>query len=246
MYGSRRRTGFRSIRGRRRFRPTAYRAKRVSYWRGRRQRWVRKNGNFINRTSQLAKLKYAYGYDLDASGTVFADQVFNMNSLYDPQYALGGGQPSGLPELVPLWQRYKVSACKVTARWVNTGTQPVRVGFYACDDSYVTPNTSKLLASRLLEMSAVTKVILPSNFGDTNTATMSRFYRMKSIMGSFRMSDDNVSAALAANPQHLAHVHCVVLNDIPSDLAPNTSSARLYITLKFYAKFSVNKIAPTN
>lgn len=234
----RRRPSFRRTRGRTAYRPTAVRRTKVSYYRRKLRRY---QPLFAARKGQFAKLVWQGTYDHNfASSPGFVDTVCRLNSLYDPQYALGGGTPTGLTALAAVWGQYKVCGAKVTCRFVNTGTLPARVGFYACDDSYTTPSTAALNQAQLMEMGNPNFVILPAAFGSSSTVTLRRFYRIKNIMGRSRYQDQNAVARVTADPYTQAHLHVVSLSDLASVAPGATSTTRVYITIKFYAKFMVN------
>lgn len=67
-------------------------------------------------------LKYQvrpYSVTLNATTAVNGSIILRGNSLYDPEYSVGGGQPIGYDNIKTLYQFYKVHACKITARVFN-------------------------------------------------------------------------------------------------------------------------------
>lgn len=50
------------------------------------------------------------------------DYVWNLNSLFDPNYTGTGHQPRGFDQLAALYERYRVYAVRYNVRvWLNTG-----------------------------------------------------------------------------------------------------------------------------
>lgn len=237
----RRKTPFRSVRGRYRRRPTAYR-KKPSYWKRRLSRRKAK-GAFATRRSQLAKLTWVGTYDHNfAAAPGFIDTIIRLNSVYDPQYAVGGGTPTGLAQLATMWGQYKVNAAKVTVKFVNNGSLPALVGMYTCDDSYSTPATAILNLNKLYEQDFPHKTIFPASYGQASIATFSRFYRIKRICDPTRVQDQNLCSGIATNPSTQAHLHVVSLGDTGAAIPGGTSTTRVYITVRYYSKFMLTQM----
>lgn len=78
-------------------------------------------------------LVYADSFILDPSaGTPFPYTVWRMTSLYDPQYAIGGGQPTYFDQLALIYSRYKVNGAKITASFSLSTQTAANIGPYLC------------------------------------------------------------------------------------------------------------------
>lgn len=73
-------------------------------------------GRCTSTRPQTFKLTYFADYSLNSSSS--ATTVFRANSLYDPEFAVGGGQPRGFDQLVDGGYRYfYVSKCRLTIEY---------------------------------------------------------------------------------------------------------------------------------
>ena len=83
---------------------------------------VRRPRGFLFGNSKVVKLKYVHigQIPLTALGNP-SHLSFRCNSIFDPDVALGGGQPRGYDQLAPLYHRYCVTASKITVRFMPEG-----------------------------------------------------------------------------------------------------------------------------
>lgn len=85
-------------------------------------------------------------YTTDLSSTVNnASAIFRANSLYDPEYELGGGQPSGFDVLKQIYQYYKVHKSKISAKVFTSNSDQTMNAFTAtimATDHAVAPSIS--------------------------------------------------------------------------------------------------------
>jgi len=58
--------------------------------------------------------------------------VFDLASAFDPQKALGGGQPTYFDQLATVYRRYCVNGAKITATFSRGTTSTTNVGPYLC------------------------------------------------------------------------------------------------------------------
>lgn len=244
-YGRKRRYGFRKSRGRYAYRPTAYRPKKVSWWRRRRSRWARKYpSNVFLHQRQLMKLTWSDNYALDASATGYTANVFRLNSLYDPQYSVGGGTPTGLAQATTLWARYKVMAAKVTCSFRATSTNDLLCGMTARSDQWTPPADPRAAQQTILELNS-SHVTAPGQVtGNANYRTIKRFYRMKNILGRDYYDSENATALCNANPASAALLY--VFTSSPNGSIVAASSSWLQIRITFYCKFFQNKVQVTD
>lgn len=104
-------------------------------------------------------LPYSYFKTLNAIGGL--DDVIRANSAFDPEFAVGGGQPIGFDQWSALYRRYRVLACKIDAQFQNKG---------ASASAFVVPmNTSSSLVTgqQIVEQQgSKRKMLTPSNNGN--------------------------------------------------------------------------------
>lgn len=125
-----------------------YKAKRkINY---RRKRKFRAKGALVNRgkvfpNRYFTKLHYETGYyTFSASATEPCKSIIlRGNSLYDPEFATGGGQPSGFDVLKQVYRYYKVHAssihCKVTTTNSNSTMSAQTITAYPSDSPVLPP-----------------------------------------------------------------------------------------------------------
>lgn len=69
----------------------------------------------------FTKLKYSLSRTLDTSPASSNPQyVFRGNSLYDPEFAVGGSQPMGYDQWSAFYNNYRVHASAITVRMMST------------------------------------------------------------------------------------------------------------------------------
>ncbi len=57
-----------------------------------------------------------------AAGVLGNEQVYRLNSCYDPNFSLGGHQVYGWDQLTPLYSRYRVSRVDIEVEWFDPNT----------------------------------------------------------------------------------------------------------------------------
>lgn len=69
----------------------------------------------------VIKLRYTYTGMLNIASNQngLASKIFRANSLYDPEYSTGGGQPEGFDIWKKFYNRYRVLACKINVYGSN-------------------------------------------------------------------------------------------------------------------------------
>ena len=153
-------------------------------------------------------LKYSQSFILTPTAvSPMQKQRFSMTSLYDPLYETGGGQPYWYDQLAAVYNRYKVTGAKITAKFCYTSTStasvgPTLVGIGGQDKDQSTTLVSND-AGVLMSMSNVNWGILSTNF---DTVTVTNTYSPTQAYGLNVM--DDLQSANNGSPakQWLEHV----------------------------------------
>lgn len=121
--------------------------------------------------------------------------AYKANSLYDPNDAVGGGQPTFFDQLALVYGRYIVNGCKMTATFSLPTQIAANIGPYLCGiqtgDTNVLPSTNPGV---LISASNTTfKLVSESDGSCSVTAT----YSPKTA---FQFFDDNIQARVNADP----------------------------------------------
>lgn len=184
-----------------------------------------------------------------------ATHRFRLNSIYDPDYAAGGTQPTGYSQYAALYGRYRVHACKVSSNFVrchaaatSNDVQGKPIVAFICAQppenaiSYDTPDAIVEGSSRYSAWS-----LLWDNPGGYRTATVTdyatcdpknvkKYFNIKSIIGYYDGGDD--TAAFGANPSRNCFVDIGITT--ADGIAPTTNSdyyVGVWSILTYYCEF---------
>lgn len=151
------------------------------------------------------QLKYCDEATISSGSSVYiSDIIYRGNSLYDPDYATGGGQPMGRDQLATLYNSYKVTGCSIKLTVTsNTGT-PLRAA--------IIPSTSAVAFTDFLEaceQPGSKKMALSTYTGGLSSKTIKRKVKTKNILG-IQMLDDEEEAVMGANPSNEWYYHVLI------------------------------------
>lgn len=152
---------------------------------------------------------------------VAQNQVFNLNSLFDPDRTGGGHQPYGFDQLSALYNRYRV----MRASW-RVSVSPVGGNM----KMLVLPSNGLLNTAITDAATFVSACENPFAKWKTVPATgadpvsISGSFYLNELNGVTRMEylgDDRFEAQVASSPTELIVLNCAILNDSTGTLAPN-------------------------
>lgn len=135
-----------------------------------------------------------YSETIQFTGTGNSIQVFRGNSLFDPDFTGVGHQPLGFDEWKAFYDIYKVHACSISIRMVNSSTLATVCAVWPSPYS-----TTPSLIDQALERPYTRSVILGTESGNS-TAIMKNFSSTKSVWGQKIIEEDNFSSIQSANP----------------------------------------------
>lgn len=143
-----------------------------------------------------ANLVYSESIILDPSaGTPCPFSSYLLTSLFDPQNALGGGQPTYHDQFSAVYSRYIVNGAKITVSFSMTQSTTNNIGPYlcgiTCGDGAGLPSTSP---SALLSTPNTVARLVSTQDG---TITMCQTYSRKNVYPEF---SDGLQARTNANP----------------------------------------------
>ncbi len=163
------------------------------------------------------RTKLRYVTQKSFSGSITPTNVsFRLNSLFDPDYAVGGSQPTWFDKYAALYEEYLVLKAHVKAVFINANANTVKVAVAASDDNDISSmGLDDLAAQKRAVMS-----ILGGNTG-MNKWTYERTFDMAELQGQPNLdSDPNMYALVSANPTD----DCLVSLGV-NDLAGSTTVA---------------------
>jgi len=151
--------------------------------------------------SSIVTLRYTGSHV--SNGTAF-DQVYNLNSIFDPDQSGGGHQPLGRDQFATLYNRYRVLKARVKIMFANAdaSTQP-HLGGVVADNS-----TS---AYTDFDLAAEQQGGYTTLFTEAAPVTIIRKYDLAKITGVTKTAykDDRFQALMSASPAEAICIHVV-------------------------------------
>lgn len=180
----------------------------------------------------FTKLKYNQTFTV--STFPYLETLIRSNSVFDPVFALGGGQPMYLDEFSLLYSRYTVYASSITLTFINrtntTEAAFIKVGVYPLTDS----STSSTVAEATERDNCIYAQLGP-NTGDQGIVTMNAYAKIYKIAGKDKSQsgDDTMSALVTADPaiSPLWHIFVGTLDGITN------VNVHIDMTITYYVKF---------
>lgn len=121
----------------------------------------------------FTKLVYSDSIVLDPSaGTPTPSFALRMNSIYDPQFSIGGGQPTYYDQLALIYKQYRVVGSKLTANFSYTNTTtadigPAIVGITSSDAGLPTTDAGTLISAPNTSFATLVVGDIPKNVVST-------------------------------------------------------------------------------
>jgi len=172
-------------------------------------------------------MDYGYLYKCtDATG--FYDWVLRANSIYDPDFALGGDSVTGLDQIANLYKHYKVTGCAIEVTAVNNDSDdPIHVVLIpnCFSASYAIANSNAILGM------PYSKQVTVAN--QAGAGSVSNFMSSKVILCVTNLDSVNHSADVTTNPGTLWYWHVCIFNK-----SGNALNVELKLKMKYYTSFS--------
>lgn len=157
---------------------------------------------------QKVVMRYHELRSFTTSAAVANDYMFNLNSIYDPNYSAAGHQPLGYDQWAAFYGRYRVDGCKVTVTTSYTSGDSAMITLLGNNSvtSVTNPDTaaeSPITATKSYSKGGPPTIIIKNfNLADLNGVTR-KVYE----------TDDRYQAQFAADPTEKIMLH-VVTSDI--------------------------------
>jgi len=185
----------------------------------------------INRSLQpfasrfITKMKYSEAFNFNALNNY--TQIMRLNSVFDPNSAVGGHQPYGFDQLTPIYNRYRVISCSYVINCFTSGAA-LRFGALPCNDSPPINGMSELCENPRARW----KLQYP---GGGTSVVMGRV-SIPSLVGRTKsqyMADDRFQAEVTTNPQEAALLY-VTGQRIDDGSAEFQGTITLEYTVEFF------------
>lgn len=184
-------------------------------WGQRKSKYVRGGSGNVQALKTLTvpdriKVKLPYHTVINyASAVGVQDQVFNLNSIYDPDRTGVGHQPLGFDQWAAFYNRYRVYGVKVRWTITNRSEVPVNVALIGNNDP-----TMVLGNDNLFEQSHMNKVQIGSKNG-IDTKVITKYFTPARLTGRplvSYVSDDRYQATMINNPIETIVGHFYIAN----------------------------------
>lgn len=200
--------------------------------------------------SVFVKLRFQ-DYNLYAIDGVAAKQEsFRLNSLYDPQYSLGGGQPTGLASWANFFYKYIVYGAKVEAYFSTLGAPGKQLccgivgqtaaqannGIINLDPDNILESPRNIASSKMLPpifpFSAVSVM-------ECSITKVSKFFNIRKLEA--RPLDSNYEANCSGSPSFVPVATCGVATLDSGLMAGANYGIAMMVIITYYVKFFANK-----
>lgn len=202
-------------------------AGRITQWPARRQRPIRSWPDSI-------RVKLCYSVVLSLGGNISIYNIFRGNSIYDPEYAAGGGTPQGYTQWAALYSKYKVNGSSIRVQPVVANATNLAA---ACSWSVAPVLSAASHYAETLSMFPYAKSRIQQNVY-TGARGVSSYMSTRKICGQ-STSDSDFESATGTNPSKEWYWN------LAFTAIDGATSLDFYalVTLTYYATFS-NRLTP--
>lgn len=162
--------------------------------------------------------------------------VFRINSLYDPEFSVGGHQPLGFDEWSVFYNKYLVLGAKVRADCFATSTTTTIsnaiVGIRFDSASSVVTSLTSIIENGRCRWKRMAR----ADSGNATTTVVSKWSARKWWGGKSKMENEIHGAATSADPSKVAYCH--VFAGPVSESTSDLGAIRVRVTIDFIALFT--------
>lgn len=195
---------------------------------------------------KYCKLTYSQRFTLTAgtAGIIGTEQVFRLNSLYDPDFTGTGHQPYLFDQVAALYRKYIVSGCKIRATFTDPGVSGT-TGTYCYAMLQASGGSDTLTGSDqdYIREQPLTWSKFISDTGNQK-AVLNQYVSMPKLEGLTRIQWGaevaTYGASVGANPSRTPYLRVA----IGSDTGAANASCTVRVDLQYYCKFYDRESAP--
>ncbi len=205
--------------------------KRRSY--GRKKKYTRKkkrSSTTVQRgvfsKTQVVRLRYCDNFQLNAATDSTVSHVWRANSIFDPDFEIGGHQPMGHDQWLNFYSHYTVigSRIKVNSQQSSTTTTGAGlVGVLLKDNSTtITSGSTNIMEQALAKWRLYGPMTSGRPVSVTHGFSSKKFFGLKDIAD----NTDRVGAEFGADPEEVAYFHV-----FQSSVAAGLDPALIYVNI---------------
>lgn len=172
-------------------------------------------------------MKYFEIRSFTTTASIANDKMYNLNSIFDPDYSSTGHQPQGYDQWSSFYNRYRVDTCKVTVSIIEASADGLVATILGSNSTVAINDTSVAAESPLSITKTFTrtgpsvKLVKIFNLADLNGVTRTVYN-----------SDDRYAAPFGSDPSEKLMLHTVVTNPALNAIVVNMSiQLEYYVTL---------------
>lgn len=167
-------------------------------------------------------------------GGLAADQVFNLSSLFDPDFTGVGYQPVNFDQFALMYEKYLVLEVEIIAECCSGTTNVFQAGITVNDESTSQSDYRVLIGNGQCQW----KLLQPQGGTDkarlTMTVDMAKFH---GVTKKSYMADDSYKALMTASPQEAGFVHCWIADNGSS----STTTSNWLVELRYKVQLTGGK-----
>ena len=218
--------------------PRRYKKRRT--YRRKKRNFTKSKGSGLNKSFPLSK-KFTFKtryvdvqQALDAgAGGIAVSHVYNLTSLFDPDFTGIGHQPIGFDQIMPMYDHYTVIGARARLNLINTDPDNSQlVALQLKDSTVVTTNLPEIIENGMTRY----QLLSPAG-GSRDTTTMTYNFSSKKFFGKSPMDGDKYQGTQTSSPLEGAFLHVIV----DPQTSANVSSVKYTITIEFIAILSEPK-----
>lgn len=182
------------------------------------------------------RLRYADSISLNGN----VNNIFRMNSLYDPDLSGVGHQPCWYDQLCNTvgyapYYKYRVLGSKIKVTFTQVSAPSLAASNFGPILCFIDGSNQASLtystAAGVMENSGSKYTILQDKSGGSNSKTLTLTYSPQKDLG-LSAGDDTIGAAYNANPSAIYYAHVGKI-----DQGTNTSITQIYVEIEYYVEF---------
>jgi len=150
----------------------------------------------------MSKLRYCDLNTLTSTLGSIGRYVFRWNSTFDPDLTGVGHQPLYRDTFAGIYDQYSVVSATAKIKFINPGTDPIRVGVVTDDD-----NTGSTTVDTLCEQAHGQHVLLPPMAGSLSSHTFNISWDCKKILTIDPFTSEAYKTAVGSDPTEQSDLH---------------------------------------
>lgn len=196
---------------------------------------INKVGSAIVPNAMYTKLRFMQRITMTSTTGTAATKIYRGNSVYDPDYSVGGDSALGFDIYASIYRRYRVYASKITVKTLLdpelSATSGYEFGIIPVNDGFGSGPTPEEIS-----MNARGKFTLVGTEGGGSKGYMKHYATTSSIQGKRKLAialDDETSSTTSGNPNDVWYW---ILSARSADHSA-TNVVYAYVSITYYVKF---------